>query len=719
MLTKFCQCGHPVNLNQKTPANTGQDRKTLANTGRDWPTPAKTGQHRPRLANTSQQLQRMPNLAKNHKESRKAVCILCLKKGKENLSSTVQHRIRSFLSQDIDFEDPHVPSGICTACHISLTQKEKSFEGDQVVLPKLHDFSKVFVPRFLRSSPFSCNCMICKIARSGSLQSQSKAHPLGSNKKKRGRPSSSKEQDQLKQCPKCLSTVAKGKHHSCSSTTLAKNLAKSFPEAVEKAAISVIKNKKPSPGGTVRLSQLSGPLFPVVPGTSTSVQEQVAVTVSTAALIGIQNQTSLSNNKVRQLASYLNTVVPKVKVEKNFQQNFAEQGKILEKFFTSTKDQLMKKEDFIDRDVVYCPNLEELVWFILDQRRLAPPESLIKISLDGGGSFFKVCLQVVNLSNSSPEAKRGEYLSTGVKKIFIIAIVEDISETFYNISQILGLIKTKDILHLMVCDLKVANILCGLQGHASKHPCCFCEVAKESLHQDAAPRTLGSLRKNFEAYKSSGKPLAADFQNCIHEPIFSGSDETEILDVLVPPELHLLLGIVNHLFQGMKRIWNAASTWPQKLHISTSPYHGSENFNGPACHKLLQNIDQLELLVQNSSSFQVQPFIQAFRDFRMVVHSSFGMSLDNNFFRFIRNFKESCEHLPVTITPKLHILFFHVPEFIRRKNMPLGVFSEQASESVHQDFQKFWDTRYKRAMGHPEYSNKLLKSIVEYNSKHI
>ena len=143
----------------------------------------------------------MPNLAKNHKESRKAVCILCLKKGKENLSSTVQHRIRSFLSQDIEFEDPHVPSGICTACRISLTQKEKSFEGDQVVLPKLHDFSKVFVPRFLRSSPFSCNCMICKIARSGSLQSKSKAHPFGSNKKKWGRPSSSKEQAQLKQCP--------------------------------------------------------------------------------------------------------------------------------------------------------------------------------------------------------------------------------------------------------------------------------------------------------------------------------------------------------------------------------------------------------------------------------------------------------------------------------------------------------------------------------------
>ena len=661
----------------------------------------------------------MPNFARNHQESRKAVCIICLQKSDGILSPTVKQRIVSIFSTDISFDDPKVPSGICTTCRVSLGQKAKSSESDKVLLPELHDFSKIFVPRFLRSSPFSCNCMICKIARSSSLRSKSTAHPLGLKKKKRGRPSAPKEQAQQKQCPKCLTKVARGKHHSCTPTSLAQNLAKHFPQAVEKAAISVIKSKKPSPGGTVRLSQLSGPLFPVVPGSSTSVQNQATATVSTSALIGIQNQTSLSNNKIRQLASYLNTAVPHVKVEKNFQQNFAAQSKVLEKFFITREEVLMKKEDFVKRTVVYCPNLEEFVWHILDRRSLAPPESLIKLSLDGGGKFFKVCLQAVNLSKTSSGVKSEDYLSTGVKKIFIVAIVEDISENFVNISQILSLLNTKDIHHLMVCDLKVANILCGLQGHTSKHPCCFCEVERESLHQDGAPRTLGSLRRNFEAFKSSGKPLASDFQNCIHEPILSGSDETEILDVLAPPELHLLLGIVNHLFQGMKRIWNDASIWPQKLHISAAPYHGGENFNGPACHKLLQSIDQLELLVQNSSAFQVQPFIQAFRDFQKVVHSCFGMSLGHDFSHLIFNFKGSCEQLPVSITPKLHILFFHVPEFIRRKNSPLGVFSEQASESVHQDYQKFWDMRYKRDVSHPDYSNQLLKSIVEYNSKHI
>lgn len=165
----------------------------------------------------------MPTVARNHCESRKVVCILCLRKTKAILSSSAEQRIRSFFHQDIDFNDPRVPCGICTTCRIDLVRKEK---GQDVSLPKLHDFSQVFVPRFLRSSPISCNCMICKIARSGSLKSKLAVHPLGLGKKKKGRPNSSNIKAAEKQCPKCLTTVAKGKHHSCTPGTLAKNMAK-------------------------------------------------------------------------------------------------------------------------------------------------------------------------------------------------------------------------------------------------------------------------------------------------------------------------------------------------------------------------------------------------------------------------------------------------------------------------------------------------------------
>jgi hypothetical protein len=297
--------------------------------------------------------------------------------------------------------------------------------------------------------------------------------------------------------------------------------------------------------------------------------------------------------------------------------------------------------------------------------------------------------------------------------------VENISENHFNISKILELLDLENIHFKFFCDLKVANILCGLQSHASKHPCCYCDVAKDELHREGTLRTFGSLRQNFEAFKASQTSVASNFKNCHEKPLLSQGDDTEVLDVIPPPELHLLLGAVNHLFQGMKRVWDLADSWPESLHIKPAPNHGGHLFNGPACHKLLQNIDQLELMAQRTSSFQVQPFIQAFRDFKKVVHACFGQDLDENFPAFIKEFQETCCSLPITVTPKLHIIFNHIPEFIKRNKKALGIFSEQALESAHCDFQQFWNTRFKRQISHPEYSDHLLKSVVEYNSKHV
>ena len=58
-----------------------------------------------------------------------------------------------------------------------------------------------------------------------------------------------------------------------------------------------------------------------------------------------------------------------------------------------------------------------------------------------------------------------------------------------------------------------------------------------------------------------------------------------------------------------------------------SGYHGGESFNGQACHKVLQNIDQLELLAYSNTTYQVQPWIeaQALRNVRKVIHSCFDM----------------------------------------------------------------------------------------------
>jgi hypothetical protein len=36
-----------------------------------------------------------------------------------------------------------------------------------------------------------------------------------------------------------------------------------------------------------------------------------------------------------------------------------------------------------------------------------------------------------------------------------------------------------------------------------------------------------------------------------------------VLSIIPPPELNLLLGVVNHLFVGLKKVWPDAEQWPQ------------------------------------------------------------------------------------------------------------------------------------------------------------
>ena len=66
-------------------------------------------------------------------------------------------------------------------------------------------------------------------------------------------------------------------------------------------------------------------------------------------------------------------------------------------------------------------------------------------------------------------------------------------------------------------------------------------------------RTLGDLRRLHREFFDAGEDFskAKDFDNVIHPPIFKNPDETLVLDLIPPPELHLLLGSVNTLYTSM------------------------------------------------------------------------------------------------------------------------------------------------------------------------
>ena len=183
-------------------------------------------------------------------------------------------------------------------------------------------------------------------------------------------------------------------------------------------------------------------------------------------------------------------------------------------------------------------------------------------------------------------------------------------------------------------------------------------------------------------------------------------------------ELHLLLGVVNHLIKTLCDLWPKAKEWPSSLHIPIQPFHGG-HFNGNDCMKLLRGVSKLQLLSEKENFVQAHDgFIQTLTLFKDVVTSCFGQNLDPGYESKIAQFQQSYIKLPISVTPKAHAVFFHVPQFIKMKKMGLGLFSEQATEALHSNFKVHCDN-YKRDSSHPDYAKHLLKCVTEYNSKKI
>ena len=66
------------------------------------------------------------------------------------------------------------------------------------------------------------------------------------------------------------------------------------------------------------------------------------------------------------------------------------------------------------------------------------------------------------------------------------------------------------------------------------------------------------------------------------------------------------------------------------------------------------------------------PYIYCLEAFSEVVDSCFGMQLKNNYEDSINKFKSLYLELPISVTPKVHCIFFHVSEYLKIINKDGG-----------------------------------------------
>lgn len=282
-----------------------------------------------------------------------------------------------------------------------------------------------------------------------------------------------------------------------------------------------------------------------------------------------------------------------------------------------------------------------------------------------------------------------------------------------------------------VSDFKLLLMVIGQQTASATYPCPYCFVKLKELQnhdvQSTELKTFKHLKEDYTKYKSSGKDKknAPQCHSVVNHPLFVKEDDDEddnihVIEKCILPELHLLQGFVNHLF------WNGivplvgrekALLWPKKLKQIPKNYHG-DIFEGNACRKLLKEADKLkdpEIYDEVVGIFAIQPFIAAFKVMNTIVDNYFTTNIVNitNLNMHLTELRKAFRSTNVSQTLKIHVVLDHLEQGLIHLNYDgLGLWSEQAGESVHREFIKFWDRFKINIIDDPTYSGRLKKLLL-------
>ena len=134
-----------------------------------------------------------------------------------------------------------------------------------------------------------------------------------------------------------------------------------------------------------------------------------------------------------------------------------------------------------------------------------------------------------------------------VKKVLVLCDAEGVAENRENVQQLWSACHINSIKVVFCCDYKMVALIAGGQPATSKFPCMICTgtKSKETLDwKEGHLRKIGEMRAQVQAWidQGSNKKRAQDFESCVAFPMMDDDDETLLLSLFVPAELHLLLG---------------------------------------------------------------------------------------------------------------------------------------------------------------------------------
>lgn len=499
--------------------------------------------------------------------------------------------------------------------------------------------------------------------------------------------------------------------------------------------------------------------------------EKPSIVFDTKTLDNFQTNVNASANDMKKITSMLRSAAGRKSVPSYYNDHVSARSRDLDDVYQTSlayfdTDSGGKQE----RPVVWA-NAEQLVEAVVTKRNLIGNYK-IKIMADGGQGFFKLSMTLLpedyahdsdtedilggsehptkkKLKLNSATRSLGSSKLTSVKKLILLCVVPNIKETYDNLKILFDLTKLNNISFKFVSDFKLLLMANGQQTATASYPCPYCFVSLGSLrssqviddqHKSAglpelhltleSLKNYGNLRSDYNNFCSLGKNKknASKCHSTINSPLFEENDEVCVLEKCVIPELHILQGYVNHLF------WNGlvplvgrdkALIWPKKLNLISKCYQG-EIFEGNACRELLKKADALAdpQIYSGVGYFKLVPFISAFKSMDKLVTLCFGTRASpdqENVKKCMSDLRKAFLSTEVSETLKIHVATRHIDQclYFLPNDEGLGLWSEQAGESVHQEFLKFWKRYKKNSLDNPTYSDSLKKAVVNFSSQHL
>ena len=469
-------------------------------------------------------------------------------------------------------------------------------------------------------------------------------------------------------------------------------------------------------------------------------------------LITMIEKADVSQNQLLKLLAVLRRRFGRKAFEPNLAKKMREHMNSFDDDFetTSTTFQCKDGKDLIS-SLSKTKDINQFLNRIAELRELRKPK--IILGLDGDVRHLMIT-GIVKESDEHDEAISEKVSGTSSKRVLVLAKADGVPETRHNVEIMLNAIRLHEIEEdfQVVCDLKMLNILLGIQSSTSLFGCPFCEASKVDekgkvtnqrgewkFDPEKTPlRSIANIVTHAIAYeneplKKNGQRDTTKTKN--HKSVKykliklkDGHDDSWVGKRLPPDPLHCnVLGPPNDLFDLMEKVFSKdkVTAFYQRNNERRSGEAAGGKFDGNSI-KNLWSEKALKDLEENFPA-DILPFIEFLRSICEVhtvcMKEQLDLSIEykETIDRFEKNRKYLYDFFGLNQTLKMHVIASHYATYFKMTGKTLREVSAEYHEGVHhshKDHERKRGFYQKRGLGGPSHKEKSQRSTVQYNVLH-